>query len=101
MRAIFGTCLALALSAGPAISQDRGVDRPVTRANSAINGCVHYMAQQAVVVRCAVEPQVASDHGMTAGEPYDMHGNPIDRYGNVIAVPAPGRAEAREVFNQR
>jgi hypothetical protein len=98
MRAIFGTCLvALAVSAGPAISQDRSI----ARASGATDGCVRYMAQQAVVVRCAVEPRVASDHGMTAGEPYDMHGNPIDRHGNVIAVPAPGRAEAREVFTQR
>jgi hypothetical protein len=98
MRAIFGTCLvALALSAGPALSQDRSV----ARASSATDGCVRYVAQQAVIVRCAIEPQVASDHGMTAGEPYDMHGNPVDRHGNVIAVPAPGRAEAREVFTQR
>ena len=98
MRAILGTCLvALALSAGPALSQDRSI----ARASSATDGCVRYMAQQAVVVRCAIEPQVASDHGMTAGEPYDMHGNPVDRHGNVIAVPASGRAEAREVFTQR
>ncbi len=98
MRAIFGTCLvALALSAGPAISQDRSI----ARASSATDGCVRYIAQQAIVVRCAIEPQIASDHGMTAGEPYDMHGNPVDKHGNVIAVPAPGRAEAREVFTQR
>ncbi len=98
MRAIFGTCLvALALSAGPAISQDRSI----ARASSATDGSVRYIAQQAIVVRCAIEPQIASDHGMTAGEPYDMHGNPVDKHGNVIAVPAPGRAEAREVFTQR
>jgi hypothetical protein len=101
MRAVFGTCLvALALSAGPALSQDRGIDRSIARASSTTDGCVRYMAQQAVVVRCAIEPQVVSDHGMTAGEPYDMHGNPIDRHGNIIAVPAQGRAEAREVFAQ-
>jgi|FEC22Drversion2_1045045.scaffolds.fasta_scaffold00720_9 hypothetical protein len=98
MRAIFGTCLvAIALSAGPAISQDQSI----ARASNATDGCVRYMQQQAMVVRCAIEPQVASDHGMTAGEAYDRHGNPVDRHGNVIAVPAPGRGQAREVFTQR
>src|SRR5262249_22407867 len=102
MRAVLGTCLvALALSAGPAISQDRGIDRSIAHASSATDGCVRSMAQQAMVVRCAIEPQVASDHGMTAGEAYDMHGNPIDRHGNVIAVPAQGRGQPREVFTQR
>jgi hypothetical protein len=62
---------------------------------------VRYVAQQAIVVRCSIEPQIASDHGMTAGEAYDAHGNPVDRQGNVIAVPAQGRGGAREVFTQR
>ena len=98
MRAIFGTCLvAIALSAGPAISQDRSI----ARASTVTEGCVRYMANQAVVVRCAIERQIASDHGMTAGEPYDVHGNPVDRQGNVIAVPAQGRGQAREVFSQK
>ena len=39
-----------------------------------------------------------SDHGMTVGERYDAQGNPIDRQGNVIAVPAGRSGSNREVF---
>jgi len=39
-----------------------------------------------------------SDHGMTVGEQYDMQGNPIDRQGNVVAVPAGRSGSSREVF---
>jgi hypothetical protein len=35
---------------------------------------------------------------MTAGEPYDAQGNPVDRHGDVIAVPAGRASREREVF---
>jgi len=103
VRVGFGTCLIVATmltAAGPASSQDQAL----ARASSGMDGCVRYVAQQAIVVRCALgDPRTLSDHGMTAGEPYDVQGNPIDRHGDVVAVPEGGRAQpAREVFaNER
>lgn len=99
LRTGLGTCLILA-SMLSAASSANGQDQAFAKASGAIDGCVHYVAQQAMVVRCALgEPSLLSDHGMTAGEPYDMHGNPVDRHGNVIAVPERGRPQqAREVF---
>ena len=41
-----------------------------------------------------------SDHGMEVGERYDAQGNPIDRHGSVIAVPAGRSGSNREVFVQ-
>lgn len=41
-----------------------------------------------------------SDHGATAGERYDMQGNPTDRHGNVVAVPTGRSGSVREVFVQ-
>jgi hypothetical protein len=98
VRVSFGACLILAtmLAAGGAANAQ---DQALARASSAMDGCVRYVAQQATVVRCALgEPRMLSDHGMTAGEPYDLHGNPVDRNGNVVAVPENGRAQHREVF---
>jgi hypothetical protein len=102
IRASLGTCLivaALFTAAGSANAQDQAL----ARASGAMDGCVRYVAQQAMVVRCALgDPRILADHGMTAGEPYDVHGNPVDRHGNVIAVPESGRAQHREVFaNER
>ena len=41
-----------------------------------------------------------SDHGAAVGERYDWQGNPIDRQGNVVAVPAGRSGSTREVFVQ-
>jgi len=41
-----------------------------------------------------------SDHGAAVGERYDWQGNPIDRQGNVIAVPTGRSGSTREVFVQ-
>lgn len=41
-----------------------------------------------------------SDHGATVGERYDIQGNPIDRQGNVVAVPTARSGSTREVFAQ-
>ena len=41
-----------------------------------------------------------SDHGMAVGERYDAQGNPVDRQGNVIAVPNGRSGSNREVFVQ-
>ena len=102
VRVGLGTCLIIATMFSAASSAN-GQDQALARASSAMDGCVRYVARQAIVVRCALgEPQILSDHGMTAGEPYDVHGNPVDRYGNVVAVPQGGRAQHREVFaNER
>jgi hypothetical protein len=83
-----------------AASAANGQDQALARAAGGMDGCVRYVAHQAMVVRCALdEPRMLSDHGMTAGEPYDVQGNPVDRHGNVVAVPENGRArQAREVF---
>ena len=40
------------------------------------------------------------DHRAAVGERYDSQGNPIDRQGNVIAVPAGRSGSTREVFVQ-
>ena len=41
-----------------------------------------------------------SDHGMAVGERYDSQGNPVDRQGDIVAVPAGRSASTREVFVQ-
>jgi hypothetical protein len=98
VRASLGTCFILGTLLAAA-SAANGQDQALARASGGMDGCVRYVAQQAMVVRCALgDPRILSDHGMTAGEPYDVHGNPVDRLGNVIAVPENGRAQHREVF---
>lgn len=100
-RARLGTSLIAAALLAPAASangQDLSIAR-ATAASAGLDGCVRYVAQQAIVVRCALaEPQIVSDHGMTAGEPYDAQGNPLDRHGDIIAVPEGRGQPAREVF---
>ena len=101
MRASLGTCLiaaALLSAAGAANGQDRSLARAIA-ASAGQDGCVRYVSGQAIVVRCALgTPQIVSDHGMTAGEPYDAQGNPLDRQGNVVAVPEGRNQAEREVF---
>jgi len=70
----------------------------IAHASAATDGCVRYVEGQAMVVRCAVAPQVLADHGVAVGEPYDAQGNPVDRHGNVVAVPDRREQVAREVF---
>jgi hypothetical protein len=41
-----------------------------------------------------------SDHGRAVGERYDAQGNPVDRQGNIVAVPAGRSGSSREVFVQ-
>lgn len=100
VRILLATCLAAAtaLAAGPAAAQE-GVAGGATTVSNRVDGCVRYVAQQATVVSCAlVEPRIMSDHGVTAAQPYDAAGNPIDRNGDVIAAPGDGNAHSREVF---
>jgi hypothetical protein len=40
------------------------------------------------------------DHGAAVGERYDAQGNPVDRQGNIVAVPAERSGSNREVFVQ-
>jgi hypothetical protein len=98
VRTNLGTCLIFATIFAAANSAN-GQDQALARASSAMDGCVRYVAQQAMVVRCALgDPRILSDHGMTAGEAYDVQGNPVDRHGNIVAVPESGRTQHREVF---
>lgn len=49
----------------------------------------------------AVPPELAprfrADYGITAGAPYDVDGNLVDRHGNIVAVPA-AADRPQEVF---
>jgi hypothetical protein len=104
LRASLGTCLIAAalLAATAAGAGDRSITNAVAGPAREIDGCVRPVAWQPGGGRCAlVEPaagQVLSDHGMMAGEAYDAQGNPVDRHGDVIAVPAGRASQAREVF---
>src|SRR3954454_16676717 len=52
----------------------------------------------AVTVPETVVYGTLSDHGAAVGERYDWQGNPIDRQGNVVAVPTGRSGSTREVF---
>lgn len=65
-------------------TQDQGADR-----------CMAAMTVPETVVYGTL-----SDHGAAAGERYDWQGNPIDRQGNIVAVPAERSGSTREVFVQ-
>ena len=100
LRANFGTCLIAAALFGVAGSANAQSPSPsIARASIGTDGCVRYVEGQAMVVRCALAgPQVLADHGVAVGEPYDVQGNPVDRQGNVVAVPENRGNPAREVF---
>jgi len=100
MQIRLGPCLVAAtllLAAGPTLAQDQAMAparAKATGVSATVDDCVRYVAQQAMVVRCAaVEPQMMSDHAA----PYDAQGNLVDRQGNVVAAPS-GRTQYREVF---
>lgn len=65
--------------------------------------CAATDKRQEVADRCilvtapAIRGQVQSDHGASVGEAYDAQGNPVDRHGNIVAVPE-NRSGLREVF---
>jgi len=54
----------------------------------------------AVTVPETVVYGTLSDHGAAVGERYDWQGNPIDRQGNIVAVPSGRSGSIREVFVQ-
>ena len=54
----------------------------------------------AVTVPETVVYGTLSDHGAAVGERYDWQGNPIDRQGNIVAVPTGRSGSTREVFVQ-
>lgn len=97
LRASLGTGLFIAAALLGAVPASAG-DRSVTNASAAareVDGCMRLEARQPAE-RCAlVEPrQILSDHGAI----YDAQGNPLDRNGDVIAVPAGRASQSREVF---
>lgn len=99
LRASLGTGLFIAAALVVAVPASAG-DRSFTPASAAVrevDGCLKPEARQPAE-RCAlVEPvarrQVLSDHSMA----YDAQGNPLDRNGDIVAVPGRG-TQAREVF---
>jgi hypothetical protein len=54
----------------------------------------------AVTVPETVVYGTLSDHGAAVGDRYDWQGNPIDRQGNIVAVPSGRSGSTREVFVQ-
>lgn len=100
LRASLGRCVLAALisAAGAASAQSPSSSPSIARASAASDDCVRYVEGQAMVVRCAAAPQVLADHGGAVGEPYDVQGNPVDRHGDVVAVPESRGRAAREVF---
>lgn len=94
----FATLLAAALllAAGPATAQEiaRASSLGASSVSARVDGCVRYVAQQAMVVRCApAERQMAADYGAA----FDAQGNPVDSHGDVIATSG-GQTQGREVF---
>ncbi|WP_422003155.1 hypothetical protein [Reyranella sp.] len=50
-----------------------------------------------MAVPAELAPRFRADHGITAGAPYDIDGNLVDRHGNIVAVPA-AAGRPQEVF---
>src|SRR5215468_4391760 len=96
------TCLALCLLVASSMTGTQAFDRlaSVSRADACGK------TQRAVPDRCvATKPETVpetivygtmSDHGPG----YDAQGNPVDRHGNIVAVPKgrPASGQVREVF---
>lgn len=67
---------------------------------ASLRTCLVVVAIVGASMEAATGQQILSDHGMTAGEPYDANGNPLDRHGTIVAAPE-GRTQGREVFATR
>ena len=78
--------------AGGANAYDRTCMQPQETQGQKADRCMASMTVPETVVYGTM-----SDHGMAVGERYDAQGNPIDRQGNVIAVPAGRSGSNREV----
>ena len=96
-RASLTTFLILgALSvAGTAQAFDRTCAQRQEAQGQAADRCVASVTVPETVVHGTL-----SDHGAAVGERYDWQGNPIDRHGNVVAVPSGRSGAIREVFVQ-
>lgn len=79
------------LLAVPALGADRHETRPPARET-----CKPTPQAPCMLIRVQGSEAMA-DHGADAGDAYDLQGNPVDRYDNVVAVPG-GREKPREVF---
>lgn len=97
LRASLGTGLIIAAALVVAVPANAG-DRSFTNASAAareVDGCMRAEAGQPADRCVLVEArQVLSDHGAS----YDAQGNPLDRNGDIIAVPASRASQSREVF---
>ena len=86
----------LILGALSLTSTAQAFDRTCTlRQNPQADRCV-----AAVTVPETVVYGTLSDHGAAVGDRYDWQGNPIDRQGNIVAVPSGRSGSTREVFVQ-
>ena len=86
----------LILGALSLTSTAQAFDRTCTlRQDPQVDRCV-----ASVTVPETVVYGTLSEHGAAVGDRYDWQGNPIDRQGNVIAVPTGRSGSTREVFVQ-
>lgn len=86
----------LILGALSLTSAAQAFDRTCTqRQDPQANRCV-----ASVTVPETVVYGTLSDHGAAVGERYDWQGNPVDRQGNIVAVPTGRSGSTREVFVQ-
>ena len=86
----------LILGALSLTSTAQAFDRTCTlRQNPQADRCV-----ASVTVPETVVYGTMSDHGAAVGDRYDWQGNPIDRQGNIVAVPTGRSGSTREVFVQ-
>ena len=95
-RSFFAVCLLVAGST----TASQGFDRSTVNATLA-DACGK--VRKAAADRClvaAIPDTMARGSVSDHGPDYDAQGNPLDRHGNIVAVPAgwAGSREAREVF---
>lgn len=90
-RSLTAITLALLVAATPTLAADRQDSRPAGR-----DTCVRNPQGACLLIRVQGGAAI-SDHGADAGDAYDLHGNPVDRFDNVVASPG-GRDKPREVF---
>jgi hypothetical protein len=74
-------------------------DRTCTQRQDAQGQIVEFCVASVTVPETVVHGTL-SDHGRAVGERYDAQGNPIDRQGNIVAVPTGRSGSIREVFVQ-
>jgi hypothetical protein len=90
-RSLTAITLGLLVATAPAMGADR------QEARTAVREVCKPVPQGGCMMVRVEAGQMMADHGADAGEAYDFDGNAVDRYRNVVAVPAT-RDKPREVF---